>query len=69
MLCSSPISATKTPSPFGGGGLFITDFCFFRFLFLAESEGFEPSGLLCSPTVLKTAAINHSANFPYKKEP
>ncbi len=33
--------------------------------FLAESEGFEPPEALTS-TVFKTAAIDHSANFPFK---
>ena len=32
-------------------------------LLLAESEGFEPPEALTS-TVFKTAAIDHSANFP-----
>ncbi len=31
----------------------------------AESEGFEPPDLLQS-TVFKTAAIDHSANSPFK---
>ena len=36
------------------------------FLFLAESEGFEPPEP-CGSTVFKTAAIDHSANFPGTK--
>ena len=32
----------------------------------AESEGFEPPEP-CSSTVFKTAAIDHSANFPPQK--
>ena len=37
-----------------------------RFFFLAESEGFEPPEP-CGSTVFKTAAIDHSANFPGTK--
>ncbi len=33
---------------------------------LAESEGFEPPEP-CGSTVFKTAAIDHSANFPETK--
>lgn len=37
-----------------------------RFFFSAESEGFEPPEP-CGSTVFKTAAIDHSANFPGTK--
>ena len=33
---------------------------------MAEGVGFEPTGL-CSPTVFKTAAFNHSANPPVSR--
>ena len=36
------------------------------FGFFAESEGFEPPEP-CGSTVFKTAAIDHSANFPETK--
>ena len=40
--------------------------CFFIRRTLAESEGFEPPEP-CGSTVFKTAAIDHSANFPVTK--
>ena len=37
-------------------------------MFVAESEGFEPPETRAS-TVFKTAAIDHSANFPKSGRP